>query len=148
MKIYELTCIVSSQLASQAVDLEKSAIESFIQEQKGVILKSEKPIARTLSYPIKNNASGYLFSLEFQITEDKIAGFNAILRNNKNLVRYSISIKKKEKLMKKKRVRKPIFSTDGKTSAEPQIIGALNAENTKKVDSVDLDKKLDEILSE
>ncbi|MDO8623405.1 MAG: 30S ribosomal protein S6, partial [archaeon] len=59
MKPYQLTYIISPDITSEQAETESKNIESIVQDKKGVVLKSEKPSAKTLAYPIKKQSSGF-----------------------------------------------------------------------------------------
>lgn len=149
MKTYELNYIISSQLTSTEVEETAKEVESNIQSKEGVILRSEKPRAQTLSYPIKKMASGYFSVLDFQMPEseeNKIKEIKENLERNNKVLRHLILIKKPAGQVKERRVRKPMFSISR------EMPGALPLAESKekakeKLDPEDLNKKLDEILN-
>ncbi len=149
MKSYELTYIISSQIPSEQVNTLSKEVESFIQSKEGVILKSEKTGAQTLTYPIKKQSSGYFVTLTFQILENKIKELKEKLEKDTNILRHFIIVKKPIKELKKRRTRKPLTTTEDKsTNIDSQIFTDANKKKSEKIDLDKIDKKLDEILSE
>lgn len=159
MKTYELTYIISSQVNSAEIDIILKNIESFIQEQEGIILspqsgipfagKSEKTSAKTLAYPIKKQSSGYFITLEFQALEDKIKEIKSKIEKDNKILRHFIIVKKPIKEMKERRIRKPLFmqnKIEKPSFANPSENRGKKSEG--KVELEEIEKKLDEIFSE
>ncbi len=122
-------------------------IETFIRSKEGVILKSEKTSTQTLAYPVKKQSSGYFFILEFQTAENSIKEIKGMLEKDKKILRHFMLIKKPVKIMKERRTRKPLFTSE-KESTVKFPLSESKAKKAEKLNPVDLDKKLDEILSE
>ena len=142
MQTYELTYIISSQIPLTDAETTAKSFESLIQSKEGVILKSDKVKAQTLSYPIKKQHSGYFTTMEFQTQESKVKEIKEALQKDTKVLRHFIIVKKPLKIMKERRTRKPIFVEEkpGLESVYVKKQEALKAE--------DIDKKLDEILNE
>jgi small subunit ribosomal protein S6 len=150
MKSYELTYIISSAITNQEADTLKTTIEAFIQSKEGVILKSIKTTPQMLAYPIKKQSSGYFITLEFQSKESHIKELQAALEKESPVLRHFIVVKKPVKVMKARRTRKPL-AADVKpaTAAKPSKTTPETIQTPEeKVELGDIDKKLDEILSE
>lgn len=152
MKSYELTYIISSEITSEEAEVIAKDISSFIQSKEGVIIKSEKPVPKTLSFPIKKMGSGYFANIEFQAEPERIKEIQENLRKDEKILRHMINIKKPAKIQKERRAKKePAFTisqpekieTKQETSAEP-----VEKRPEKKVELEEIDKKLDEILGE
>lgn len=165
MKIYELTYFVSPNITLEETQEESKNLEDKIQQKGGVILRSEKPVAKTLSYQIKKSGSGFFSILEFQIEPESIEDIINELKENKNLLRHMLLVKNPARKFKERRQRiKP--TTDAiikeiKEEIKEEVIKPIQEEiekpAAKKVKSTkskekaeieDIDKKLDEILSE
>ncbi len=145
MKPYELTYIISSGITSEDADNLKKDVESFVQSKGGVVLKSERTVPQILSYPIKRNSSGYFVTLEFQTEENTIKEIKEKLEKDEKILRHFLIIKKPIKQMKERRTRKapaiPGFE------AKDTIVDK-EKKKEPKVELEDIEKKLDEILSE
>lgn len=162
MKPYELTYIISSEMTSEEAETEAKNIELLIQNKEGVIIRSEKPTPKTLAYPIKRQGSGFFVILEFQLEPEHIGEFKEKLQKNSKIIRSMLIIKNPIKIQKERRTRrKPLVMpvTSGITGEEngeekdlPAVATpkALQAEKkiSKKVELNEIEKKLDEILSE
>ena len=152
MKTYELTYIISPEITSEEAITEAKNIESFVQAQEGVILRQNNPTARTLSYPIKKQASGFMGVLEFQIEPEKLSELKEKIDKDEKIVRHMVIIKKpvKERKTRKTRVKaEPIAGIemqDSMAKEELSPIKTLETKTKKKVELKDIEKKLDEIL--
>ena len=151
MKTYELTYIISSEVNSEEAESVKNEVGSLIQSKEGVVLRSEKLGAQPLSYLIKKQSSGYFNIETFQIEENKIKEIKDSLDKNTKVLRSAIVVKKPVKIMQERRTRKPLPIKDFDIKKKPSIMDTILRREPKKeekVDTVDLEKKLDEILSE
>lgn len=149
MQTYELTYIISSQISSDEAESTKKDVDSLIQSNEGVILRSEKLGAQPLAYSIKKQGSGYFNIETIQIDESKIKGISENLLKNDKILRSMIVVKKPSKVMKDRRSKR-IMPVSDFPSSKKSPLESMTKEDKKgaKVDTADLDKKLDEILSE
>lgn len=141
MQTYELTYIISSHMTVEEADTVKKEFEASLQGMGGVILKSEKTTPQPLAYQIKKQSSGFFVVTEFQIEESKVKEIKTELERNTKVLRHFLMVKKPVKIMKERRTRKPI------AVAEP-VLAKASKKKPEKMNPEDLDKKLDEILSE
>ncbi len=146
MTPYQLTYIISSNMKSEESDNLKKEVEVFIQSHGGVILKSEKTVPQSLSYSIKKQSSGYFVTCEFEGAESSVKEIKEHLQKEAKILRHFLLVKKPIKQMKARRTRKPLTpEVKAKAAETPQVY----KEKAKKTANVgDIDKKLDEILSE
>ncbi len=150
MKPYELTYIISSAQKSDDAENLKKEVEVFVQEKGGVIVKSEKTVPQSLAYPIKKQSSGFFVTLEFQGEEKEIKPLQEKLEKNQNILRHFLIIKKPAKQMKERRTRRPMMA-ESRMKAKPETSSVYKEKFKKEESEVslkDIDKKLDEILSE
>lgn len=105
MKTYDLTYIVSTGITSKEAEAKAKEIESYITSKEGTIVKNSNPSAKTLSYPIGGNASGFIGSLEFQIEPEKLLEVKIIIDNDPAILRNMIVIKQPAEFKKSKRSR-------------------------------------------
>jgi len=150
MKTYELTYIISSEITSEEAEAAAEEINSFIKNKEGIILRSEKPVAKTLSYPIKKFGSGFFVVLEFQIEPEKLNELNEKLEKDGKILRHVVIIKNPVRIKKERRAaRKPIFSTETESAEVKNIVEEkISEDKSKKVELKEIEKKLDEILGE
>jgi small subunit ribosomal protein S6 len=159
MKTYELTYIVSPNITIEEAEAKSKEIESFVSENNGVIAKSEKPVAKTLSYRIKKMSSGFFVFLDFQIEPEKIAELKTEIEKDPYIIRHIITTKHiSKKIAKVRKGKKFIASeitqeqqlkTDKKEpSIMEKLVEKIRKPKPEKVELNDIDKQLDEILSE
>ena len=156
MKTYELTYIVSPELISEEAETKAKEIETLIQGREGMVSRQNTPMAKTLAYPIKKQASGYLGVLEFQLEPEKLSEMEKILKKDERIVRHMIVIKNPPKPRKIRGSKTKIPSVFGiKTMPEkteekpvPEASDAKAEKTDKKVELKDIEQKLDEILGE
>ncbi len=138
MKYYELACLISPNLSEQELNSFSEKINSLVKE-KGAILDKilpEKKIA--LGSPIEKNTSAFFKILTFNLKPEKLNDLEKKLKDNKEILRYSIlNIKEPSKIF-----RHPVKPK--KLVSEPTKIQDSKA----KVELKDIDKKLKEILEE
>jgi ribosomal protein S6 len=179
MKTYELTYIVSPNMTAEEAQSKAKELESKIQSKDGVILKSQKPVAKTLSYQINKFGSGFFSVLEFQIEPEAMTEIKSLLEKDIQLLRHIILVKNPAKKQKERRQRiKPVAIieavaeavvkevekdaekvvefvkekiesiTTEKEEKKPTAKKVKSEKSKEKAEIEDLDKKLDEILSE
>ncbi len=149
MKTYELTYIISSQISSEEAESVKKNVDSLIQSKEGVILRSEKLGAQPLSYRIKKQGSGYFNIETLQVEEAKVKEITENLARNDKILRSMIVVKKPVKVMKERRSKRIIPTQEFADKRKSLLVATITeAKKGEKVDVVDLDKKLDELLSE
>jgi len=149
MKTYQLTYLIASAVTSDQAQILSNEFENFIQDEGGIIIKSEKNGLQTLAFPIKKQSSGYFFTLESQLQEDKIKKIEENFKKDKNILRHIIVVKKPTRISRKGRIRKPpLFKVTDKESITEIFPTERTIKNTGKLKTIDIDKKLDEILGE
>lgn len=155
MKTYELTYIVSPESTLEEAEILAKKIESFIQNKEGVLSKQSNPIARTLSYPIKKHASGFVASIEFQLEPENLIEIKDMLTKDGKIVRHMVIIKKALKDLRRRRQRKevaPTFETIKTENVENKEISKSASEKSsadvEKVELKDIEQKLEELLGE
>lgn len=162
MKTYELTYIISPEIMLEEAEAKAKEIETLIQNKEGLILKQSNPTAKTLSYPIKKRASGFLGSMEFQLEPEKLLELKETIVKDGKIIRHVVIIKEATELKKERRVRgisktKPISTFDIKPKIETKTkienpslrpSGYPAFETKEKVELKDIEQTLDEILGE
>ncbi len=143
MKAYELTYIISPEISSEEAETTAKEIDSGIQAGEGVVVKSEKPQAKTLSYAIKGRASGFVGSIEFQMEPENLGQLQEKLQKDGKIIRHIVIIKEPVRVRKERRTRTPMQST---SETKPET---KTEESSKlKVELKDIEQKLDEILGQ
>ncbi len=142
MKYYELACLISPNLSEQELNSFSEKINSLVQEQGAILDKilPEKKIV--LGSPIKKNTSAFFKILTFNLNPEKLNDLGKKLKDNKEILRYSILNIKKPSKEKQTIFQRPVKPK--KLVSEPIKIQASKG----KVELKDIDKKLKEILEE
>ncbi len=127
-KFYELTYIASPILEEKELEALKERIKSFISEQGGKIESELAPVKIKLGYPINKFEEGFLITLEFDYSPEKIEKLEQKIKEESGVLRHLIISKRKRLVRTPKETQKP--------------------KKPKKVELKELDKKLKEILEE
>ena len=142
MRSYELSYLLSPEIKTEEIKKLIQEINSFIQNEGGNIVKSENPTPKTLAYSIKKQEAAFWGNLDFDLNPEKIEELRKKLQKENKILRFLLSSKK---LPKKK------FTKDEVSTAEPTLVKASTKEekkSEKKVELKEIEKKIDEILSE
>ena len=130
MKNYELTYLISPTLSDDEAGEFQNKIASFMQENGGVLNNSRTPVKKRLAYSIKGQKVAFLATLLFQLAEEKIESLEKQLKEESDIIKYLILIKK-------------IIKEDKKV---PRII--KKTESKPKTKLKEFDEKLEEIINE
>jgi len=132
MKYYELSILISPEITEKELLELEEKIVSFLQEEKGILLKSNKSVKKHLGYPIKKKTQAFLFNLEFQLNPESLEKIRNKLKKEGLILRFLFLAKKMPKTKEKERQRQRV----------PKKIAE------SKVDLKEIEKKLEEILTE
>jgi len=132
MKNYEITYLISSEIAEEEIQRAQSQLVSSIQGEGGLLLEEKTPFRKKLAYPVKKQSQAYLGFLVFQLEPEKLKNLEKKIKEINQILRYLLLIKLPKK--------------EQKTTAFAKKPRALKAEKEKKVDIEEIGKKLDEIL--
>ena len=146
MRNYELTLILSANLAEEQVNNTIQKIASFLQEKGGILgnqdIKGKKPLLA----PISKQVEGYVVVLKFTIGSEHITELEAQLKENEEVLRHMLLIA--PQYMKKvlaPRIATPVAaSTVEAKPAAPVTVEEPVTEAGKET----IDKKLEEIFNE
>jgi len=127
-RFYELTYIASPILEEKELKALKEKIKNFISEQGGKIENELAPVKVKLAYPINKFEEGFLITLEFDYSPEKIEELEQKIKGESGVLRHLIINKRKRLVKIPKETQKP--------------------KKPKKVELKELDKKLKEILEE
>lgn len=125
MKTYELTYIISSESMREEMETVVKEIESFIQENEGLILRRENFIAKTLSYSIKSQSSGFFNVLDFQLKPEKLSELKEKIEKEIKIIRHILVVKNSEKKFRSRREKRKFEFTP---ESEALKIETLNKE--------------------
>ena len=142
MNYYELTCLISPLLSKQNLKEISKKIKDVIQEESGNLEKIILPEKKSLVYFVKKQEEAYLIIANFRFEPEKIKNLLKKLKSENQIIRYMLLNKKplKENIKKESR-----WKQDKKSSVEYNSTSS-RTEN-KKVELKEIDKKIEEILS-
>ncbi|MFH1509720.1 MAG: 30S ribosomal protein S6 [Candidatus Nealsonbacteria bacterium] len=138
MKYYELTYLINPDLSEEESKAFQAKINSLIADQ-GVLEEGNMILKKKLAYPIQKKEQSYMAVATFNALPEKIAELEKNLKEQKEILRYLLIIKEKQRNLKIRphmAKRKPLAETKEPTNQE------------KKVELKEIEKKLDEILNE
>jgi small subunit ribosomal protein S6 len=139
MKLYEINYLISPDLSEEEATSLQEKINSWIQEEKGVLNEVSKPAKKILAYPIKKCGQAYLSFVNFQLEADKLMNIEKKIKAEDKIIRYLILAKKPAKPLKTHR------------RATKKFISPISKSETPKKEKAELEsigQKLDEILKE
>lgn len=134
MKSYELTYLISSEMAEEEAKSFPEKMVVLIQETGGIIKDKSLVSKRRLAYPIKKQGEAYLAIIIFQLNADKLTELEKKLKSESKILRYLIIAKKPVKETRRI-MRKTLPLQDKK-------------KKKVKVELKEIEKKLEEILKE
>jgi len=131
MKTYELTYLIPPDISEGELKTLQEKINSFIQEEKGILTKMNSPIKKRLFSPIKRRSQAYITTLNFHLEPEKLTNLEKKLKSENQILRYLILAKQ---LPKKVEI--------------PTKIPKKIIRPKPKVELKEIEKKLEEILGE
>ena len=133
MKKYELTYLVSPELSESGLQEIQGEVESFITDNKGEVLSLKiDPTKRDLGSEIKGKKNARMTALIFTLEPVHIAGLKKIVKEKSELLRHLL-------------VNKPKIKPDKKRGEKKSNI---ERKMPDKVELKEIDKKIEELLSE
>ena len=130
MKTYELTYLITPDLSEEETRAFQEKIIASLQEEGGILTEAGIISKKRLAYPIQKKIQVYLAVLTFQLNAEKLVNLEKKLKAEGQILRYIIIVKvpRKEKVFRIKK--------------------ALPPPKEKKVELKEIEKKLEEILSD
>jgi len=142
MKSYELTYLISAELTEEEARAFQNKIASLIKEEGGILDETRMPFRRKLAYPIKKQIQAFLTFLNFQLDPSALTNLEKKLKEEKQVLRYLILIRKPLRAIKER-------ARAFKVPSGPSSFGEKKlTEKEKKVELKEIEKKLEEILKE
>lgn len=139
MRLYELNYLISPDLSEEELGAIQEKINTWVQEEKGILGEINKPIKKILAYPIKKSGQAYLGYLKFQIDAEKITNLEKKLKAEEKIIRYLTLAKKLRKIEKApRRMAKKFIS--------PIIKAGVPKKEKAELETIE--QKLEEILKE
>ncbi|MCJ7786687.1 30S ribosomal protein S6 [Patescibacteria group bacterium] len=147
MKLYELTLILTPDLSEEEGKLFQKKIQSFIQEEDGILTDSRNPLKRKLGYPIKKKVEAFLVTLNFNLAPEKLGNLEKKLRSENQILRYLILTKQRPKISPVEGKKLPVSPKilPSETYNDKKIV---KPPKEKKVELKEIEKKLEEMLGE
>jgi ribosomal protein S6 len=135
MKYYELTYLISPDFSEEEARAFQAKVNSFIAEE-GMLEDGNVILKKKLAYAILKKDQAYMAIATFNALPEKIALLEKKLKEEKDILRYLLIIKKKQQAL---RVRPHMARAKAETK---------ETDSEKKVDIKQIDKELDEIINE
>lgn len=133
MRFYELTYLIKPDLSEQGLRDLSEKVNSFIQEEGGILDKGLKEVRKKLGYPIQKQGTAFLRTTTFYLGPEKLGSLEKKIKETSEILRYIFLTKKTPKAVSeiKTKPRAP-------KKIKPKI----------KVELKEIEKKLEEILEE
>ena len=155
-KTYEMLYFLTITLSDEEIKTLKDKIHKLFEKQQATIIKEEDLGKRKLAYMIKRARHGYYFLIKFTAPPTAIRELNHQLELMPEIIRHRITIKQKNtmapiKIKTTQTDSNNITSANTKnfpTPAENDKKTKLASQEQEKVDSQELNRKIDELLSE
>ena len=144
MRNYELTLILTADLAEEQVNDTIGKIASFLQEKGGILGNQDIKGKRPLLAPINKQAEAYVVVLKFTIGAEHTAELEAELKENDQVLRHMLLISPQYI----KKILTPSIATPSTVKAVQPVAAVTLQEPTEKTDSTSIDKRLEEIFNE
>ena len=156
MKFYQLTYLITPDIAEEELKKISEKISGFILTEEGVLDKTTTLIRKKLAYPIKEKREAFSATLNFYLNPEKLENFEKKLKSENQILRYLLLTKKVYKKIAPKRVRIKPFKISkqslGLSEAEISLKSPKKEippeKKDEKVELKEIDKKIDEILKE
>ncbi len=150
---YEFLGILPGTLAENEVPAVIKKITDFFIAQSGEITYQDSFGRKKMAYPIKHLRHGYYFLLELNLAPEKLKSIEKKLKIDENLLRFII-IKTKPKSREEREKEKTRMQASPERDKRERDQDkndrdtSSSDKNQNKISLDELDKKLDEILSE
>lgn len=155
-KLYEIAYFISPDLGDEEAVAYTATIKDAIAKADGAVEKEESLQKRRLAHSLKHKRQGYFGYMHFTMDPSKVQPMNRALSLDKTILRHLIiSVDAKQiaqmqkpaqNIMAQEKMKKDVAD---KETVEKAIFkeGAVSAQEEKKVEIGELDKKLEEILN-
>lgn len=147
---YELLYIVSNKFTEEESKQIAEKVSKIIADNGGTITLQDDWGKRRLAYPIDNFYHGYYGLFEFDLTGEKLAQVDRLLRMSPDVLRHQIvtkRVKTAEEIAQEKKIAEKIAAkAPAKEKKEEKEKSKAKEEDKDKINLTDLDDKLDKIL--
>ena len=137
-KNYEIAYLLSLSVPENEVATYAGKLTSLIGDFGGVVKFVGEPKTRRLAYPVKKDRSAYFGYTTFIMAKSSISDFKKKLAFEPKVLRFLI-VEEEEKSI-------PMPRTSFRQPRERAVVTPREIEEKDKLDIVQLDKKLEEIL--
>ncbi|MEK7482291.1 MAG: 30S ribosomal protein S6 [Patescibacteria group bacterium] len=134
MKTYQLNYLLSPELYNEALKETCETIQRMLADAGAILENSETPSKKDLGVSIAGQKSAFLGAINFSMSAEKLADFRPQMTAFKPVLRYMLTIKTAVRTQKKA----PRTLDKTKWTPKKEI----------KVEMMDIEKKLGEILGE
>ncbi|MFA4873281.1 MAG: 30S ribosomal protein S6 [Patescibacteria group bacterium] len=139
---YDLLYILPSQTEETPSDEVKNKISDYLKSINATIIRDENLGRRKLAYPIQNQRHGYYGNIIFEAEASVLPKLKEVLSLETAITRYQIVQEEHTMGKKGKRRTRPHRFT------APMPVPTTASKITEKVSFEELDKKLEELISE
>lgn len=151
LKTYELSYFISPDIKDEDMVAYAQKIKDVIIKEKGDVSKEEIPYKRRLAYPINHKKQGYFGYMHFALNPEKLSNIKSKLSLDKNILRHMFIVvdKKQVAQMNRPTPRPEMQKKIDQSEIEKSVFKheGVSAQEEKKAEFNELDKKLEEILN-
>lgn len=127
-KLYEISYLLRPE-SEEVLHENIEKIKKYLADKNGRIVNEPRNEKKQIAYPLKKEAAAVFGSFKFFLKPEEISELEAMLKRDKNFLRYMITAGKKKDLEVETRVKK-----------------VRRIPEKKAADIAEIDKKLEEIL--
>lgn len=155
-KLYEIAYFISPDLDDEGAAAYTATIKTAITKADGAVEKEEMVHKRRLAHPLKHKKQGYFGYMHFTMDPEKVQPMSKGLALDATILRHMIIAVDRKQIAQMQKPAVNIMAQDkivkdvaDKEAVEKAIFkeGAVSAQEEKKVEIEELDKKLEEILN-
>jgi len=153
-KEYEIIYFISVTLEEDDIKKIKNKVNAILNKHQATIIKEDSLGKHKLAYIIKQARHGYFLLITFTAPANEIATISHELKLMPEILRYKLAIKQKnttaaaQSRIKPETPLKPSSTTESSENITPERKNAKPKEPKEKVDIQELDRKIDELLSD
>lgn len=155
-KLYEIAYFISPDLGDEEAVAYTATIKNAITKANGEVQKEEGLHKRRLAHPLNHKKQGYFGYMHFVMDAQKIQPMSRALSLDKTILRHMIIAVDNKQIVQMQKPAQNIMAQEKtkKDAADKEAVekaifkeGAVSAQEEKKVEIEELDKKLEEILN-
>jgi len=155
-KLYEIAYFISPDLGDEEAIAYTATIRNAITKANGDVQKEEMVQKRRLAHSINHKKQGYFGYMHFVMGSDAVQPMSKALALDKTILRHLIIAVDAKQITQMRKPAQNIMAQEKtiKDAADKEAVekaifkeGAVSAQEEKKVEIEELDKKLEEILN-